>query len=178
MRSRKRKQRKEWEKLRHPCTTCARAETMSADAPPPSYCPVSCPLLASCLPQCYNCNKPQPLESQPRTEKSCPLHPNTAATFVLRAWLPAPYTLKFRSPAVTWPFRAFSFVAWASQSVRQSWKVIQSRMPLKPKLINSWKMGQWWERKTLCVSMCVFKLTGKSLQIEFQQDKFIPNRKL
>ena len=33
--------------------------------------------------------------------KPCPLHPNTAATFVLHAWLPALSTLKFRSPAVT-----------------------------------------------------------------------------
>lgn len=158
---RKRKQRKEGEKLRHPCTTCAKAGSGSLM----SHLPVTAQYPAhSWLPVCHNTTTNHNHWRASRGQrKPCPPHPNTVATFVLSAWFPAPSTLKFRSPVVTWPFRAFSFVAWASQSVRQSWKVIQSRMPLKPKLINSWKMGQWWERKTLCVSMCDFKLTGKSL---------------
>lgn len=153
MRSRKRKQRKEQEKLRHPGTTCARAGSgllmphlpVTAQYPAHSWLPVCYNATTATNHSCWRASLGQ--------RKPCPLHPNTAATFVLSAWLPAPHTLKFRSPAVTWPFRAFSFAAWASQSMRKSWKVIQSRMPLKPKLINSWKNGSMVRKKD---SVCVY----------------------
>ena len=114
---RKRKQRKEWEKLRHPCTTCAKAGSglLMPHLPVTAQYPAH-----SWLPVCHNATtNHNHWRASLGQRKPCPLHPNTAATFVLHAWLPALSTLKFRSPAVTWPFRAF-FLCSMSISVSET----------------------------------------------------------